>query len=325
MSDHERVAFRGAQLFGERGDVFCRQAGGNDSESLSQRRGGFLGPFELGRINRSDPSVAQDSRQSFSSGTPCFGQIGVFRGISFFGMTNDENGRLRIGGANEGGEQQTAESRAFHIDEFISNSDLCATNGVSEIGAGLRKSVERTSIGNAKKEANCPVACELFAGILPQRQMSTAAEQRLKDLGIALPTPPEPFGTYVEAVQTGNLLFLTGMLPTEGRAAKFVGRLGAELDVEEGRKAARLAALNALAVAREHLGSLDKVTRVVRLGVFVATSGDVRDQPKVADGASELLQDVFGKEKNPCRSVFGVASLPLGAPVELEIIFEVEG
>ena len=99
--------------------------------------------------------------------------------------------------------------------------------------------------------------------------------------------------------------------------------MGAELDVEAGRKAAYVAALNALAVARQHLGSLDKVTRVVRLGVMVATSGDVRDQPKVADGASELLQDVFGKEKNPCRLVYGVASLPLGTPVELEIIFEV--
>ncbi len=149
------------------------------------------------------------------------------------------------------------------------------------------------------------------------------AEQRLKELGIKLPAPPEPFGTYVEAVQTGNLLFLTGMLPTEGRAAKFIGRVGAELDVEAGRQAAYLAALNGLAVAREHLGSLDKVTRIVRLGVSVATSGDVRDQPKVADGASELLQDIFGKEMNPSRLVYGVASLPLGAPVELEIIFEV--
>ena len=149
------------------------------------------------------------------------------------------------------------------------------------------------------------------------------AEQRLTELGIKLPAPPEPFGTYVEAVQTGNLLFLTGMLPTEGRAAKFVGRIGAELDVETGRKAAYLAALNALAVARKHLGSLDNVTRIVRLGVSMATSGDVRDQPKVADGASELLQDVFGKDMNPCRLVYGVASLPLGTPVELEVIFEV--
>jgi len=93
--------------------------------------------------------------------------------------------------------------------------------------------------------------------------------------------------------------------------------------VEAGRKAARLAALNALAVARQWLKTLDKVTRIVRLGVAVATAGDFREQPKVADGASEVLQDVFGKDKNPSRLVYGVASLPLGTPVELEIIFEV--
>src|SRR5471032_1452639 len=115
----------------------------------------------------------------------------------------------------------------------------------------------------------------------------TTAEARLVTLDIKLPAPPEPFGTYAEAVQTGNLLFLTGMLPTEGRAAKFIGRVGAELDVETGRQAARLAALNALAVVKAHLGALDKVVRVVRLGVMVATSGDVHDQPGVADGASE--------------------------------------
>jgi len=157
------------------------------------------------------------------------------------------------------------------------------------------------------------------------RSGPAGAEQRLKEHGIKLPSPPEPFGLYAEAVQTGNLLFLTGMLPTEGREAKFVGRIGAELDVEAGRAAARLAAINGIAVARQHLGSLDEVKRIVRLGVSVATSGDVREQPKVADGASELLQDVFGKDKNPCRLVYGVASLPLGTPVELEIIFEVAG
>ena len=150
-----------------------------------------------------------------------------------------------------------------------------------------------------------------------------SAEQRLKELGIKLPTPPEPFGIYAEAVQAGNLLFLTGMLPTEGGAAKFIGRVGAELDVAAGCRAAQLAALNALAVARQHLGSLDKVRRIVKLAVAVATSGDVREHPKVADGASELLQDVFGKDKNPTRLVYGVASLPLGTPVELEVLFEV--
>jgi enamine deaminase RidA (YjgF/YER057c/UK114 family) len=151
----------------------------------------------------------------------------------------------------------------------------------------------------------------------------TSAEQRLKELGITLPAPPEPFGAYAEAVQTGSLLFLTGMLPTEGRAAKVVGRVGAELDVEGGRKAARLAALNVLAVTRKRLGSLDRVTRLVRLVVSVATSGDVRDQPRIADAASELLRDVFGDDKQPARSVYGVASLPLGVPVELEITLEV--
>ena len=156
-----------------------------------------------------------------------------------------------------------------------------------------------------------------------KRGRPARAEQRLRELGITLPSPPEPFGSYVEAVQTGDLLFLSGMLPTEGREASVVGRVGAELDLEAGRKAAQLAARNVLAVARHHLGSLDRVVRVVRLGVSIATSGDVRDHPKVADAASDLLQDVFGKKKSPCRLVYGVASLPLGVAVELEVIFEV--
>ena len=154
-------------------------------------------------------------------------------------------------------------------------------------------------------------------------RIATTAEQRLDELGIQLPAPPQPFGAYVESVLVGNLLFLSGMLPTAGRDAKFIGRVGAELDAEAARNAAALAARNALAVAREHLGSLDKVKRIVRLGVSIATAGDVRDHPKVADGASDLLQDVFGRDRNPCRVVLGVASLPLGAVVELELIFEV--
>jgi enamine deaminase RidA (YjgF/YER057c/UK114 family) len=152
---------------------------------------------------------------------------------------------------------------------------------------------------------------------------TAGAEQRLKELGIDLPAPPEPIGIYVEAVQSGNLLFLSGMLPRENGATTFVGRLGAEFDLETSRKAARVAALNALAVVRAHLGSLDRATQIVRLGVLVATSGDIRDQPQVADAASELLQEVFGPDKNPCRLVYGVASLPLGTPVELELVFEV--
>jgi enamine deaminase RidA (YjgF/YER057c/UK114 family) len=149
------------------------------------------------------------------------------------------------------------------------------------------------------------------------------AEERLSALGIELPEAPTPFGAYVPAVQSGALLFLSGMLPTTGHAARFVGRLGRELDVDQARSAARAAALNVLAVARKHLGTLDRVNKVVRLGVSIATDGDVRDQPRVADAASELLRDVFGDDKISSRLVFGVASLPLGVPVELEVIFEV--
>jgi enamine deaminase RidA (YjgF/YER057c/UK114 family) len=149
------------------------------------------------------------------------------------------------------------------------------------------------------------------------------AERRLQDLGITLPDPPTPFGTYVEAVQTGNLLFFSGMLPVVNHKPKYIGRLGKEFDVEAGRDAAYTAALGVLAAAREHLGSLDKVTRVVRLGVFIATYGDFFDQPRVADAVSDLFQDVFGIEKASVRAIVGVASLPLGVPIELDVIFEV--
>jgi enamine deaminase RidA (YjgF/YER057c/UK114 family) len=149
------------------------------------------------------------------------------------------------------------------------------------------------------------------------------AERRLEDLGIQLPAGPVPFGSYVEALQTGNLLFLSGMLPVVDHKPKYRGRLGKELDAEMGRDAVRTAALGALAAAREYLGSFDRVTRVVRLGVFIATSGDFFDQPHVADAASDLFRDVFGADKMAVRSVIGVASLPLGMPVEIEAIFEV--
>jgi enamine deaminase RidA (YjgF/YER057c/UK114 family) len=156
-----------------------------------------------------------------------------------------------------------------------------------------------------------------------QGSQPVSAERRLQDLGIQLPAPPTPFGTYVEALQTGNLLFLTGMLPVVDHKPKYLGRLGKELDAEAGRDAVYTAALGALATAKQHLGSLDRVTRVVRLGVFMATHGDFFDQPRVADAASDLFRDVFGIEKASVRLVIGVASLPLGMPVELEVIFEI--
>jgi enamine deaminase RidA (YjgF/YER057c/UK114 family) len=149
------------------------------------------------------------------------------------------------------------------------------------------------------------------------------AERQLQNLGIQLPAAPTPFGTYVEAVRTGNLLFLSGMLPVVDHKAKYLGRLGRELDVEAGRDAVYTAALGALAAARQNLGSLDRVTRVVRLGVFMATYGDFFDQPRVADAVSDLFRDIFGSDKTGVRMVIGVASLPLGMPVELEVILEI--
>ena len=149
------------------------------------------------------------------------------------------------------------------------------------------------------------------------------AEERLEALQIDLPRPPSPLGVYVEAVQSGNLLFLSGILPVENGKPRYTGTIGIGLSPEEGREAARLAGVNAIAVAREHLGSLDRVTKVIRLGVSLVAASDFTDHPKVADGASELLGDVFGEGRSSTRIVLGVATLPLGVPVALELIFEV--
>jgi enamine deaminase RidA (YjgF/YER057c/UK114 family) len=160
--------------------------------------------------------------------------------------------------------------------------------------------------------------------VSPKGPQPVSAERRLAELGIELPPAPIPLGAYVESVQTGNLLYLSGVLPVVARKPQFVGRLGKEVDLEQGREAARIAMLNALSAARNHLGSLDKVTRVVKLTTYLATEGDFFAQPKVADAASELLRDIFGVDRLPVRMVLGVASLPLGVPVVVEVLFEVE-
>jgi enamine deaminase RidA (YjgF/YER057c/UK114 family) len=150
-----------------------------------------------------------------------------------------------------------------------------------------------------------------------------SAEVRLGELEIELPPPPVPLGAYVEAVRSGNLLFLSGTLPLELGTPKFVGRLGDSLNVEQGRLASRLAMLNALSLARAHLGSLDAVTRVVRSTVSLATTHDFILHAKVADAASELLVNLFGPEKIPTRMVYGVSSLPAGVCAVVELILEV--
>jgi enamine deaminase RidA (YjgF/YER057c/UK114 family) len=153
---------------------------------------------------------------------------------------------------------------------------------------------------------------------------AATAEERLVRLDIHLPDAPTPFGAYVPAVRTGDLLFLSGTLATSGHAVKTAGIVGKTLDVNAGREAAHVAALNALALAKKQLGSLDRVTRVVRLGVFVAATPEFTEHAKVADAASELLRDVLGEDTVSSRLVIGVASLPLGSPVELEVILEVQ-
>ena len=149
-------------------------------------------------------------------------------------------------------------------------------------------------------------------------------EQRIKELGVVLPTPPTPLGAYVQAVRCGNLVFLSGMLPVVERKPQFVGLIGEDLTVEDGRKAAATATMNGLSTAKAFLGSLDRITAIAKLGVYIATEVDFREHAKVADGASELLEKIFGADKLSPRVVLGVASLPLGVPIEVELILEVE-
>ena len=150
-----------------------------------------------------------------------------------------------------------------------------------------------------------------------------SAENRLAALGIELPEAPNAIGTYVECVQSGELLYLSGVLPVSGGKPRYIGRLGSEYNLEEGREAARLATLNVLSIVRNHLRSLDRVTRVVKLTVYMVTEIDFLALPRVADASSELLRDVFGEDKLPVRMVLGVASLPLGVPVIVEAAFEI--
>jgi enamine deaminase RidA (YjgF/YER057c/UK114 family) len=148
-------------------------------------------------------------------------------------------------------------------------------------------------------------------------------ETRLRELNLVLPDPPKPLGAYVPAVEAGGLLFISGMLPVKEQQRKWVGRVGTELTVMEGRDAARLAALNGLAVARSTLGSLDRIRRLVRLTVHIASAPDFSEHAAVADGASELLAALFKNGGGHTRLALGASSLPTLMPVELEFIFAI--
>jgi enamine deaminase RidA (YjgF/YER057c/UK114 family) len=148
---------------------------------------------------------------------------------------------------------------------------------------------------------------------------SMTVEANLRRLQLALPETPRPLGDYVPAVEAGNLLFVSGMLPIKDGAPAFCGRVGQELSIESGRKAAQLAVANALAVARDAVG-LNRLAGVVRLGVNVACAPDFQEHAAIADAASNLLNKVFEGGRHS-RLAFGNSSLPGGMPVELELIF----
>lgn len=152
---------------------------------------------------------------------------------------------------------------------------------------------------------------------------SRSADDRVADLGIELPEPPKPVASYVPAVRSGNLIYISGQIPMVDGTPMARGRVPSEVTEERARECARICAINALAVLRDQVGSLDNVTRIVRLGVFVASDGDYAGHPKVANGASELMQEVFGEAGRHARAAVGCAALPLGVPVEVEVIAEV--
>jgi enamine deaminase RidA (YjgF/YER057c/UK114 family) len=156
---------------------------------------------------------------------------------------------------------------------------------------------------------------------MPAPSGSPAA--RLAALNVVLPAPPTPLGAYVESSDVGSLLFLSGVLPVVNRTLAIKGRLGDRLSVEDGRKAARIAALNALAAAKEHVGDLDRLRKLVKLTVLMATTEPFVEHAAVADGASELFVQIFGSEAGHVRLVYGVQSLPAGAPVIVDTIFEI--
>lgn len=145
----------------------------------------------------------------------------------------------------------------------------------------------------------------------------------LESLGLTLPTVPVPIAAYVNCVRSGNLLFLSGGLPIDGDH-KVIGKIPTDVSIEEGYQASRIAILNRLAVVRDEIGSLDRVKQIVALNGFVSSAADFYDHPKVINGASELLLQIFGERGKHSRTALGVTSLPLNVAVEINLIVEVE-
>ena len=152
--------------------------------------------------------------------------------------------------------------------------------------------------------------------------MSDTIESRLEALGITIPSPATPAANYVPFVRSGNLLFISGQITMDSDGIEFVGKLGDTMEVEEGKRAAQLCAINILAQAKAALGSLEAIGRVVKLTGFVNSTPDFGEQPAVINGASDLIVDVLGDAGRHSRSAVGVANLPFGVAVEVEAIIE---
>ncbi|HET6767219.1 MAG TPA: RidA family protein [Chitinophagaceae bacterium] len=150
------------------------------------------------------------------------------------------------------------------------------------------------------------------------------AETRLKEKGIVLNTPGKPVANYVNAVRVGNLLYLAGKGPTKPDGSNITGKVGKDLTIEQGYEAARLTALNHLAVLKAELGSLNKVKRIVKVLGMVNCTEDFKDQPKVINGYSDLMVEIFGDKGKHARSAVGMYALPSNIAVEVEVIVEVE-
>ncbi len=147
-------------------------------------------------------------------------------------------------------------------------------------------------------------------------------EQKLTQLGLALPAPPKPVANYVPVVRTGDLLFLSGVLPSRDGQLIMTGKLGQNLSIEQGMEAARVAVLNGLSIIQQEAGSLDRVKRIVKMVGHIASAPGFTDQPQVLNGASDLLVSLFGDAGRHARVAVGAAELPRQAPVEIELIVE---
>jgi enamine deaminase RidA (YjgF/YER057c/UK114 family) len=148
-------------------------------------------------------------------------------------------------------------------------------------------------------------------------------EERLQELGVSLPAPAVPVAAYVPCVRTGSLVYVSGQVPVLDGKPSHLGHLGDNVDLEDGRAAARTCAVNVLAALKAELGELSRVRRVVKVTGFVASTPDFTDHPKLINAASELFGDAFGDAGRHARAAIGVAALPLGVPVEVEAIVEV--